>query len=399
MKPLSHLVMLDLTHMLSGPFATMVLADLGVRTIKVEPPGKGEATRRLLADSADYAVDGMGAYFLTLGRNKESICLDLKADEGREVFYALAEKADIVFDNFSPGVTERLGIGHETLAARNPRIVTCSVTGFGQTGPGRDRTAFDMVAQGMGGGMSITGTEESGPMRAGIPIGDLGGGMFGIIGVLTALIERDRTGRGRHVDISMLDGQIALLNYMATMYFLSGKVPGPEGNGHFTHVPYNTFRTTGRHLILAVVTDAQWQALIKALGLPELDEPRYAHAPGRLAGRTHIEGEVQAVLEKESCEHWLGVLGEVRVPCAPVNDFAHALADEQVRARNMVVEVAHPGGRTVEQPGNPVKLVGAEVDSYAPPPLVGQHTDSVLGDLLGLSESERAALRAKGAIG
>jgi len=173
MKPLSHLVMLDLTHMLSGPFATMVLADLGVRTIKVEPPGKGEATRRLLADSADYAVDGMGAYFLTLGRNKESICLDLKADEGREVFYALAEKADIVFDNFSPGVTERLGIGHETLATRNPRIVTCSVTGFGQTGPGRNRTAFDMVAQGMGGGMSITGTTESGPMRAGIPIGDL----------------------------------------------------------------------------------------------------------------------------------------------------------------------------------------------------------------------------------
>ena len=199
MKPLSHLVMLDLTHMLAGPYGTMVLADLGVRTIKIEPPGRGEMTRRLLADS-EYAIDGMSPYVMTLTRNKESVALDLKSEEGLKLFYRLVEKADIVIDNFSPGVTERLKIDREHLAPVNPRIVTCSITGFGNTGPGRNRTAFDMVAQGMGGGMSITGAPESGPMRAGIPIGDLGGGMFGVIGILTALMERDRVIERGHVD-------------------------------------------------------------------------------------------------------------------------------------------------------------------------------------------------------
>lgn len=398
MKPLSHLVMLDLTHMLAGPYGTMVLADLGVRTIKIEPPGRGEMTRRLLADS-EYAIDGMSPYVMTLARNKESVALDLKSEEGLRLFYQLVEKADIVIDNFSPGVTERLKIDRAHLASVNPRVVTCSITGFGNTGPGKNRTAFDMVAQGMGGGMSITGTPESGPMRAGIPIGDLGGGMFGVIGILTALMERERTGEGRHVDIAMLDVQISLLTYMATMYFISGKEPGTEGNAHFAHVPYNTFRTKGRHLILAVVTDAQWQALVGVLGLDDLAGPDYATAPKRLAARAEIEARVQAVIAGEHCDHWLDKLGAARVPCAPVNDFAHALSDPQVLARDMVVTVKHPNGREVREPGNPVKLSGAEPDSFAPPPLVGEHTDSVLGEMLGLDAAAAAALRDRGVIG
>ncbi|MCG8544812.1 MAG: CoA transferase, partial [Alphaproteobacteria bacterium] len=232
MKPLSHFLMLDLTHMLAGPYGTMLLSDLGMRTIKVEPPGRGEGTRKLLSASAEYARDGMGAYFMTLNRNKESVCIDLKETEGRNLFYELVRHADVVFDNFSPGVTKRLGIDHDSLIRINPRVVTCGVTGFGQTGPNANRPAFDMVAQGMGGGMSITSTTESGPMRSGIPIGDLGGGVFGALGVLSAVAAREQTGRGQHVDISMLDAQISLLNYMATMYFLSGREPQGEGNGH-----------------------------------------------------------------------------------------------------------------------------------------------------------------------
>lgn len=237
MNCLSGLVMLDLTHMLSGPYGAMILSDLGMRTIKVEPPGTGEGTRQLLAGSDLYARQGMGAYYLTLNRNKESVCIDLKSDEGRQVFYDLVRKADVVLDNFSVGVTRRLGIDHDTLAAINPRIVTCSITGFGETGPDIHRPAFDQVVQGMGGGMSITGREGGEPLRAGIPIGDLGGGVFGVIGVLSALMERERTGQGKHVDIAMLDVQISLLNYMATMYLMSGVLPEPLGNSHFVHVP------------------------------------------------------------------------------------------------------------------------------------------------------------------
>ena len=243
--------MLDLTHMLSGPYGAMILADLGARTIKVEPPGSGEGTRQLLAESERYAREGMGAYFLTLNRGKESVAIDLKSDAGRKVFYDMVAHADVVFDNFSVGVTKRLGIDHQALAAINPRIITCSVSGFGETGPGVNRPAFDQVVQGMGGGMSITGYPGAEPLRSGIPMGDLGGGVFGVIGVLAALAERERSGIGQHVDISMLDVQISLLNYMATMYLLSGDVPVPMGNGHLAHVPYNSYRTRDGYVIIA----------------------------------------------------------------------------------------------------------------------------------------------------
>ncbi len=399
MKPLAHLTMLDLTHMLSGPYAGMVLADLGAHTIKVEPVGTGEGTRRLLEQDPKHSIHGMGAYFLTLNRNKESVCIDLKRPEGREVFYDLVRKVDIVLDNFSAGVTERLAIDHASLAMVNPRIITCSVTGFGQTGPEPNRPAFDVVAQGMGGGMSITGTEESGPTRAGIPIGDLGGGLFGVIGVLSAVAAREQTGRGQHVDISMLDAQISLLNYIATMYFLSGENPRPEGNGHVAHVPYNTFRTKTRHIIIAVIVDSFWDALVEALDDDDLRKPEYRLQPGRFADRDFINGRVQAHLETESCEHWLEVLKEARVPAAPVNELSHALNDPQVLARDMVVQVAHPDGPTTKMPGNPVKLSDTATQSYSPPPLVGQHTDQVLAELLDYDAATIARLRADRVVG
>lgn len=397
MKPLTGYLALDLTHMLSGPYGTMQLADLGIRTIKIEPPGSGDATRSLLASDPNNSLHGMGAYFLALNRNKESVCIDLKQPAGLSLFYDLVKKADIVYDNFSPKVTKRLGIDHETLQKLNPGIITCSITGFGQQGPHCDRPAFDMVVQGLSGGMSITGPIDGEPLRSGIPIGDLSGGLFGVIGVLTALLARERTGLGQHIDISMQDCQISLLSYMVTMFSLSGKNPVPLGNGHAIHVPYNAFRTTTRHLIICCVFDHFWDALAELLELSDLRGERYAGQPARLADKEMIERRVQSVLETQCCEHWLALL-EGRVPCAPVNDFENALNDPQIRARNMIVSVEHPDGGSVEIPGNPVKMSGMPVEEFSSPPLIGQSTDAVLHEFLNLSGPQISALKSSGVI-
>ena len=399
MKALSDLILIDLTQMLSGPFGGMLLADLGARTIKVEPPGKGELTRGLLAKDPKNSLNGMGAYFLTLNRNKESVCIDLKSEDGLALFYELVEKADIVLSNFSPGVTARLKIDYDVLAKVNDRIITCSVTGFGESGPAFQRPAFDMVAQGYGGGMSITGQAGAPPTRAGIPIGDLGGGMFSAVGMLAALHARERTGHGQHIDISMQDCQISLINYMATMYHLSGDVPGAIGNAHFVHVPYNTYPTKDLWLIIAIITNEAWARFRDMMGIKELQDDAFDLQPGRLAAKDFIEESISARLKEESCDFWLEKLAEVKIPCAPVNDLEHALNDVQVQARNMVVTVAHPEGGEVQMTGNPVKMSAADQDTYSPPPLLGQHTDEVLRDLLGKSESDILALRTAGTVG
>jgi crotonobetainyl-CoA:carnitine CoA-transferase CaiB-like acyl-CoA transferase len=397
MKPLGHLKILDLTHMLSGPYATQLLADLGAETIKVEPPGQGEGTRRLLENDPAHSVEGMGAYFLTLGRNKKSVCIDLKCEAGRELFYDLVRKVDVVVYNFRAGVAEKLRIGHGHLMEVNPRIVTCSITGFGETGPNRDAASFDLVAQATGGGMSITGSPEH-PLRSGIPIGDLGGGLMGAIGILAALQARDASGRGQHIDISMQDAQISMLNYMATMYFLSGTQPPAIGNSHFVHVPYDSFKTKDGHVILAIITDGLWEKFVGLSGLTELDTPENKTQPGRWRNRDRIMAAVTALLSTEGNRFWLDLLQKNGIPCAPVNTFEGALSDPHVRARKMVVDVAHPSGKTVQQVGNPIKLSDYPEESFAPPPLLGQDTAKVLADLLGLDQDTLAGLRSSGVI-
>lgn len=397
-KSLENILVLDLTHMLSGPYGAMLLSDLGARAIKVESPISGEGTRQLLATSPEYSRQGMGAYFLTLNRGKESVCIDLKSDAGREVFYDLVRKADVVFDNFSVGVTKRLKIDHETLAAINPRIVTCSVSGFGETGPEPTRPAFDSVVQGMGGGMSITGFPGGEPVRSGIPIGDLGGGMFGALGILAALIARGKNGRGQHVDVSMLDVQISLLNYMATMYLMSGIVPEPMGNAHFVHVPYNVFRTQTGYIIIACIGDAFYEKFLEVIPRPELRQEKYKKQPGRYAERDLINRIIQEELLANTSEYWLEKLRAARIPCGPVNDFKQALRDPQIVARNMVVNVQLQTGETVSMPGNPIKLSEAGAEVFSPPPLLGEHTDAVLKDLLGYDAERIAPLKAAGII-
>jgi len=395
---LEHITVLDLTHMLSGPYGTMLLADLGARTIKIEPPGVGEGTRRLMEHDPANSREGMGAYFLTLNRNKQSVCIDLKTETGLSVFKDLVRRADVVFDNFSVGVTRRLGIDYESLAQVNPRIVTCSVTGFGQTGPETERPAFDQVVQAMGGGMSITGTPDTGPIRAGIPIGDLGGGVFGAIGVLAALVERDRSGRGQHVDISMLDAQISLLNYMATMYLLSGEVPAGIGNGHFVHVPYNSYATADGHIIVACIGDVFFERFAEFIDLPALRQPEYRQQPQRFAAKAEIDALVGAVMRQHTTAHWLERLQAARIPCGPVNDFAQALADKQVLARDMVVEVTLRSGEKVRMPGNPVKLSAAASTPPSPPPSLGEHTFQVLSEVAGYPSDQLSRLHGAGVI-
>ena len=384
--------------MLSGPYASMILADLGAETIKVEPLA-GEGTRRLLATDPKHSLDGMGAYFLTLNRNKKSIAIDLKHERGRKLFHELVGVSDIVISNFTPGVPERLGFDYASLCAVNPRIIACTVTGFGASGPGRRRPAFDQVAQATGGGMSITGPDREHPVRAGIPIGDLGGGMFGVMGVLAALYERERSGRGQEVDISMLDGQISMLNYMATMHFLSGENPWPIGNSHFVHVPYNTFACADGFIVIAVITDNFWQNLKQVLDCAELDVPEYDTQPGRWRDRELINRRLNEVLSRDTCANWLRRLEEKRIPCAPVNSFGQALSDPQVLHRNMVVELQHPSGGRTRGPGNPVKLSRTPGETFTAAPTLGQHTDEVLRACLGMEADAIQRLRDAGAIG
>ncbi len=383
--------------MLSGPYGAMILADLGAETIKVEPP-QGEGTRKLLARDPKNSLDGFGAYYLTLNRNKSSVAIDLKSPQGLEVFYDLVRQADVVISNFGVGVPERLHFDYSTLAAINPRIITCTVTGFGSDGPKPNRPAFDQVAQATGGGMSITGLDPAHPVRSGIPIGDLGGGMFSVMGILAALLERDRSGKGQHVDISMLDCQISMLNYMATMYFLSGEDPFPIGNSHFVHVPYNTFTTSDGFIVIAVITDNFWQNLKPVVGCKEFDDAKYDNQPGRWADRNMIEAKLNEVLCTNTSAYWLEQLEAQRIPCAPVNTFSQALSDPQVLHRQMVVELKHPDGKTTRGPGNPIKLSRTNEESFTAAPHVGQQTDEILSQLLGYDNAAIEALKQQGAV-
>lgn len=397
-KPLANVRILDLTHMLSGPYGSMILADLGAETIKVEPL-QGEGTRKLLATDPKNSLDGFGAYYITLNRNKQSVAIDLKSPAGRGVFYDLVRKSDVVISNFGVGVPERLGIDYATLSAINPAIITCTVTGFGSDGPKPDRPAFDQVAQATGGGMSITGSDPAHPVRSGIPIGDLGGGMFAVMGILAALLERGSSGRGQHVDISMLDCQVSMLNYMATMHFLSGEDPYPIGNSHFVHVPYNTFATSDGFIVIAVITDNFWQNLKQVIPCPEFADTRYDTQPGRWQDRDMINERLNATLKGNTSEYWLQQLEAKRIPCAPVNRFSQALGDPQVLHRNMVVELKHPGGKSTRGPGNPIKLSRTSEESFSAAPLVGQHTNNVLSRLLGYEAGAIEELRRQGVVG
>ena len=378
MKPLNGIKVIDLTHMLAGPYAGMVIADLGAEVVKIEPLVTGEMTRGLLKTDPNYSYKEFGAYFLTLNRNKKSVSLDLKSEIGLEIFYELVKSADVVLNNFSAGVVKKLKIDFETLNNINPKIITCSITGFGETGPHSSRPAYDQIVQAYSGGMSITGPDASTPTRAGIPIGDLGSGLYGVIGILSALLSREKTNKGQHIDMSLLDVQISLLTYMATMQTLSGIDPKPIGNAHFVHVPYNSFTTKDGFVVIAVITDAFWEALLDVVNTESLRDPRFSKSIDRLKNQQFIESELNKILSTQTSDYWIKALNKAKVPCGPINTFSQALSDEQIIHRNMMVEVEHPDGGKVKMPGNPIKLSYTDEDSYTPPPHLGAHTKEIL---------------------
>ena len=392
MKPLNGVKVIDLTHMLAGPYAGMVLADLGAEVVKVEPLGSGEMTRGLLKNDPNYSFKNFGAYFLTLNRNKKSVSIDLKNKKGLEVFYDLVRSADVVLNNFSAGVVSKLKIDFENLSSINPKIITCSITGFGETGPHSTRPAYDQIVQAYSGGMSITGKDAKSPTRAGIPIGDLGSGLYSVIGILSALYSREKTQKGQHIDLSLLDVQISLLTYMATMQTLSGIDPEPIGNAHFVHVPYNSFTTSDGFVVIAVITDEFWQSLKSVVNVGSLDDSKFDSSIDRLKNQAFIENELNKVLSTQTSDYWIDKLNKAKVPCAPINKFSDALNDEQVKHRNMIVEVEHPDGGFVKMPGNPVKMSYTNEESYSSPPHLGTNTREILKKWSNYQEDEIESL-------
>jgi crotonobetainyl-CoA:carnitine CoA-transferase CaiB-like acyl-CoA transferase len=388
---------LDLSRMLAGPYGSMLMADLGAEVIKVEEPDGGDPMRVM---GPPFLPNGESAYFLAINRNKKSVTLDLAKPEGRQVFYDLAEVADVVWDNFRPGVMARLGCDHARLRAVHPRLICCSISAYGQAGPYRDWPAFDLALQAMGGAMSLTGEEGRAPIRMGLPMGDLAGGMFGAFAVAGALFRRERTGQGASIDLSLLDSQVSLLTYIAQYYWTDGKVPGPMGSGHASVVPYQAFPTGDGHLVVAVFAEKFWAAFCRALGRPEWErDPRFATNADRLRHKGELISMIEEVLRTCPTDHWLGALHQDGVPVAPINRVDQVLSDPQVRERKMVGEVRHPSLGAVPSAGSPVKVDGVLEVPLAPPPALGEHTDLVLAKWGGYTHARIESLRREGVIG
>ena len=387
---------LDLTRMLAGPFGAMILGDLGAEVIKVERPGAGDDIRTV----GPHFRGGESVYFLSVNRNKRSVALDLAHPDGRAVLLDLAAACDIVLENFRHGVAERLGCDHATLAARNPRLITCGITAFGRTGPDRDLPAFDLTLQARGGVMGLTGHPGAAPVRCGAPIGDLAGGLYACIALASALYDRERTGRGRFIDLALLDCQVSLLSYALSYQAMAGDAMGPQGSGHADAVPYQCLAAADGYLTVAVFTDTFWPGFCRALQRPEwVDHPVWRGRAGRRAERAALVAAVESVLATQPRAYWLARLYAEGVTAAPVQGLAEVLADPQVQARGMAATVQHPTAGTVVAPGNPLQGGAAPAAPDTPAPRLGEHTDDVLSALLGYTPERLAALRAAGVVG
>ena len=387
---------LDLSRMLAGPYGSMLLADMGAEVIKVEEPDGGDPMRVM---GPPFLAGGESAYFLSINRNKKSVAIDLTRSAGRDVFLDLTAEADVVWENFRPGVMERLGLSYATLAAVNPRVILCSISAYGQDGPYRDWPAFDLALQAMGGGMSLTGEEGGRPVRMGLPMGDLAGGMFGAFAVAGALFRRERTGQGAHVDLSLLDCQVSLLTYMAQYFWTDGRVPGRMGSGHASVVPYQALATRDGHLIVAVFAEKFWGGFCRAAEHPEWEaDARFVNNRARVANRAALMALVEATFTARSTGDWLARLHAAGVPAAPILGVDRVLTDPQVRHRRMVVEVEHPRLGALPTLGTPVKVDGTMELGATAAPRLGEHTDLVLRGLLEYPAERLAALRRDGVV-
>lgn len=385
---------LDLSRILSGPFATMTFADLGADVIKIEDIGTGDDTRSW---GPPYVGD-TAAYFLSVNRNKRDLAVDLKSAEGNAVVQRLAHTADVLVENFRPGTATRLGLGYEQVSTNNPGVVYASISGYGQTGPYRQEPGYDAIAQALSGVMSVTGQQDGPPVRVGVSSADLAAGMWATIGVLAALRERDRTGEGQWVDVSLLDGQIAWLTYVAGGHFATGTVPDRYGSAHPTIVPYQAFPTAEGHIMIAAGNDSLWQRLARALSLDELaNDPRFSTNPDRVRNRDILLPLIETALAQRPAQEWAKILSDAAVPAGPINTVEQALAHPQVSARGMVTAVEHPSAGTVRTLASPIALSASPTQVRSAPPQHGQHSTDILAGL-GIDDEQIAALAQKGVI-
>ena len=393
--PLDGFTVLDFTRVLSGPYCTMQLADMGARVIKIEKPGKGDDTRAW----GPPFVNGESAYFLSINRNKESLTLDLKHADARGVLDRLLAHADVLVENFRPGTMSRLGLGYEQLAERFPRLVYCSISGFGQTGPRRTEAGYDAVVQAEGGLMSITGAAEGPPFRLGVAISDIVSGMFATQGIAFALLARARTGQGQLVDIAMLDATAALLTYQAGIYFTTGQTPARLGNRHPTIVPYETFEAADGDFVIAVGNDDQWRRFCAVAGLDALAaDERFATNRARVAGYDVLRPLLGERLRTDTRAAWVERLRGAGVPCGSVRDVAEVLQDPHLQARGMVQAIEHAVAGALRVTGVPIQLSDTPGAVRTPPPLLGEHTEEILSTDAGMSAGEIQALRSSGVI-
>jgi len=392
--PLQGIRVLDLTQMLAGPIGSMLMGDLGAEIIKVESL-KGDETRII----TPYFYGEDSAYFWSINRNKKSLAVDLKTAEGLELFYKLVVHSDVVYDNFRPDVLTRLKIDYENLKTINPKIICCSVSTFGYTSPYRDRPGYDLIVQAMSGGMSITGEPGGLPVRAGIPIGDIMGGLLAVHGILSAYIARQRTGQGQRLEISLLDGQLYLLSYIAQYFFHSGEIPSPIGSGHQSNVVYQALKTKDIYIVVVAHRGHFWEKFCEVLGKPEwIQDPRFNTPSVRLKNRPALIPMIENILQTRNGDEWLKDLYQAGVPAAPINTLDRILADPHVFSREMIVEVDGPTQEKIKTIGNPLKMEGTPVASFSRPPLLGEHTREVLSNILGYPDEKIKYLGQKGVI-
>jgi crotonobetainyl-CoA:carnitine CoA-transferase CaiB-like acyl-CoA transferase len=404
--PLSHIRVLDLSRVLAGPWAAQFLADMGAEVIKIERPGEGDDTRGW---GPPFVVEpsegdpGMSAYFVCTNRGKKSVTVDISNPKGQELIRRLAALSDVLIENFKVGGLAKYGLDYPSLKHVNPRLVYCSITGFGQTGPYAPRAGYDFLVQAMGGLMSVTGEPDTvpggGPVKVGVAISDEISGMNALAAILTALIKRERTGEGEYIDVALLDSTVSALINQASTYLVAGTVPGRMGNAHPTVVPYQAFRTKDGHIILAVGNDGQFQRFCAAAGLEELaNDERYRTNAGRIRNRETLIPHIADRMRTRTSADWIELLESRAVPCGPINTIDRVFADPQVIARGMRRELTQPGAVPVAVTANPVRMASHDTTAAKPPPRLGEDTEAVLTALLGLSSKEIAELRAAGAV-
>ncbi|MGO9643863.1 MAG: CaiB/BaiF CoA transferase family protein [Candidatus Bathyarchaeia archaeon] len=394
--PLHGIRVLDASRVLTGPFCSMMLGDLGAEIIKIERPGSGDDTRQW----GPPFIGNESAYFLSVNRNKKSVTLNLETQKGKEIFYALAEKSDVLLENFRPGVAEKLGIDYSSIAKKNARLIYCSITGFGQTGRYRERAGYDIVLQGMGGLMGVTGEPDRPPVRVGVAMSDIGAGMYAATAILSALLARERSGRGQSVDVALFDSTVSWMTYMAGYYFATGKDPSRSGSAHPTIVPYQCFRTLDEnYLTIAAGNDKLFRNLCKALGREELAaDARFTNNSQRIIHRLELVSIIEGIFLTKTRDEWIRILIEADVPTGPVYSMSELFNDPQVKDREMLVELEHPRLGKLKQIGIPMKFSETEPEIKSSPPMLGEHTAEVLQTLLGYDDGLLRELKEKGVI-